>query len=63
MSARTGKGNTPGRNIRIPTEVWEAAKARADAEGTHVSAVIVTALTKYAAKQPAAGVRRSGQSS
>ena len=44
---------TPGRNVRVPDGVWEAAKMRAAAEGTSVSAVVVETLTEYAA-----GVKR-----
>lgn len=39
---------TPLRNIRVPDDVWQAAKARAESEGTSVSAVIVAALRRYA---------------
>lgn len=41
-------GSTPLRSVRVPDEVWQAAKARAEAEGTTVSAVIVAAVRKYA---------------
>jgi hypothetical protein len=39
---------TPPRSVRIPDAIWTAAKARADAEGTTLTAVILRALTRYA---------------
>lgn len=39
---------TPHRTIRIDTDLWRAAQARAAAEGTTVTAVLVAALRKYA---------------
>ena len=39
---------TPPRSVRIPNDVWDAAKARAEAEGTTVTAVILRALIRYA---------------
>lgn len=44
--------HTPIRNVRIPDDVWGAARAKAAAEGTTVTAVILAALTRYA-KRPA----------
>lgn len=38
---------TPTRNVRVPDEVWAAAKARAEAEDTTVTAVIVRTLIRY----------------
>ena len=38
---------TPARNIRIDDAVWNAARARAAAEGTTVSSVVVAALEVY----------------
>ena len=38
---------TKVRHIRVPDDVWKAAKARAHAEGTSASAVAVEALTGY----------------
>jgi hypothetical protein len=38
---------TPLRNIRVADELWQAAKARAEAEGTTVTEVIVAALQRY----------------
>lgn len=39
---------TPPRSVRIPDPIWLAAKTRADAEGTTLTAVILRALTRYA---------------
>ena len=39
---------TPPRSVRIPDAIWNAAKARADTEGTTLTAVILRALTRYA---------------
>ena len=41
---------TPLRNVRIPDDVWEAAKQKAEAEGRNVSAVIREHLEQWAAK-------------
>jgi hypothetical protein len=41
--------HTPGHSVRVPTEVWDAARARADRDHTTVTAVIVRALRRYAA--------------
>jgi hypothetical protein len=35
------------RNVRIPDDVWFAALAKARAEGTTLTAVILAALRKY----------------
>ena len=39
---------TPPRSVRVPDAIWQKATARAKAEGTTVTAVILTALTRYA---------------
>lgn len=39
---------TPQRSVRVPDEVWQAAKARADAEGRTLSDVVRTSLENYA---------------
>jgi NRPS condensation-like uncharacterized protein len=41
-------GNTPPRSVRVPEPIWQAATARAKADGTTITAVILTALTRYA---------------
>ncbi len=38
---------TPLRNIRVSDELWQAAKLKAQTEGTTVSEVIVRALEQY----------------
>ena len=43
-----GMTNTPPRSVRVRDPIWEKATARAKAEGTTVTAVIVAALTRYA---------------
>jgi hypothetical protein len=40
--------NTPTRPFRIPDDVYEAAQARAKAEGVTLTAVVVTALRSFA---------------
>jgi hypothetical protein len=39
--------HTPIRAVRVPDDVWNAAKQRAAAEGTDVSAVVRHALRRY----------------
>ena len=41
----------PIRTVRVPDEVWEAAKAKAEAEGRTVSEVILAALRRYIARK------------
>ena len=43
---------TPLRNLRVPDELWAAAKARADMEGTTLTAVLVKALKQYVMRRP-----------
>ena len=51
--ARPATGKTPVRNVRVPDALWEAAKARAAAEGRTLTDVIVAALHRYvSAPQP-----------
>ena len=38
---------TPLRSIRIATDIWQQAQAKAKKQGTTVSAVIVEALRSY----------------
>jgi uncharacterized protein GlcG (DUF336 family) len=45
------KGTMP-RAIRVPDEVWKAALAKAQAEGTTVTAVVVEALREFALMPP-----------
>ena len=45
--AKRTPGRTPARSVRVPDELWNAAKARADQRGEDVSAVIIRALRRY----------------
>lgn len=38
---------TPHRTVRIPDELWQAAKRKAADRGETVTAVIIRALTRY----------------
>jgi predicted DNA binding CopG/RHH family protein len=38
---------TPARSVRVPDALWEAVKAKAEANGLTVTDVIVRALEKY----------------
>lgn len=38
---------TPNRTIRIPDEVWEALRARADERGETITDVVLRALRAY----------------
>lgn len=40
--------HTPPRSVRVPDDVWDKATARAKAEGTTVTAIILATLTRYA---------------
>jgi predicted transcriptional regulator len=55
MAARTGRGNTPARSVRVDPELWRAAQSVARKRGENVSDVIVRALAGY--------VRRYGNGS
>lgn len=46
--ARPKTGETPIRNVRVPDGVWNAVKAKAEAEGRTITDVVVTALHRYA---------------
>ncbi|MEW2578321.1 hypothetical protein [Streptomyces syringium] len=50
MGRPKSNGETPKHNVRVPDDVWTAAKERAKKDHTNVSAVIVTALRQYAAQ-------------
>ncbi len=53
MARARGEGKTPGRNIRVEPDLWEASKAVAAERGSSVNAEIVAfleRLTKKAAK-------------
>lgn len=38
------------RSLRIPPELWQAAVAKAKAEGTTVTEVVIRALRRYVAR-------------
>lgn len=40
---------TPGRNVRIPNDLWEEAKAKASERGETVTDAIIRALRRYVA--------------
>lgn len=42
---------TPVRGFRVPDELWHAAREKAEAEGTTISAVIQEYLRKYVNEQ------------
>jgi len=46
---RPKTGETPKRNVRVPDDVWNAAKKRAAQDHIKVSTVVVAALRQYAA--------------
>lgn len=50
---RPPTGRTPLRNVRVPDGLWEAAKAKAAAEGRTITEVIVSALHRYVSSRPA----------
>ena len=39
--------NTPPRSVRIPDDLWAAAKVKAEAKGETVTDVVVRALRRY----------------
>ena len=43
---------TPLRSVRVPDDLWARALARADQEGTSVTAVLVAALNDFTAGPP-----------
>lgn len=45
------KGPTPLRSVRVPDEVWEAAKLEAEARGETVSEAVVRFLRRYGASR------------
>jgi hypothetical protein len=46
------KPATPGRHVRVPDELWFAAKRVAADRGETVTAVILRALTRYVRAHP-----------
>lgn len=52
LMGRPKTGETPIRRFRAPDAVWERAKARAEAEGTTISAVLLAYVTRYGSQPP-----------
>lgn len=50
------KGTT-ARNVRVPDDVWEAAKTKAEEAGTNVSALVQEFLREYVTPPPPRGQR------
>ncbi len=48
-SARRKKPHTPPRSVRVPDDIWEAAKTAAEKRGETVTDAIVRYLKKYGA--------------
>jgi hypothetical protein len=46
------KPKTPNRAIRVDTDLWRAAQAKAAAEGRTLTGVIVAYLKRYVATPP-----------
>jgi len=44
--------HTPPRSVRVPNDLWKAAKVKAAAERTTVTAVIIAALTEFTKTPP-----------
>jgi hypothetical protein len=44
--------NTPVRHIRVPEDVWQAARAASAANGTTVAAVVNSKLREYISTSP-----------
>ena len=49
--ARPATGKTPLRNIRVPDDLWQAAKAEAAAEGRSLTDVILGDLHRYVTRR------------
>lgn len=49
--ARPATGKTPLRNIRVPDELWDAAKKEAAAEGRSLTDVILGDLHRYVTRR------------
>ena len=52
LMPRPATGKTPNRNLRVPEQIWEAALAKARAEGRTLTEVITTYLRRYISKPP-----------
>ena len=47
MTRPAGSGHTPPRSVRVPDDVWQAAKAEAERRGETVTDAVVRALRRY----------------
>lgn len=47
---RSEVAKTPLRNLRVPDDLWDAARAKAEAEGRTVTDVLIAALKRYIRK-------------
>ena len=52
LMSRPATGKTPNRNLRVPEQIWEAALAKARAEGRTLTEVITTYLRRYISTPP-----------
>ena len=43
----SAQGNTPPRSVRVPEDVWQAAKDAAERKGETVSGAVVRFLRRY----------------
>lgn len=41
------RADNPARSVRVPDDLWQAAKSRASERGETVSAAIIRALERY----------------
>lgn len=49
--ARPATGKTPLKNIRVPQDLWDAAKEEAAAEGRTLTDVILSDLHRYVTRR------------
>jgi hypothetical protein len=52
LMPRPATGKTPNRNLRVPDQIWDAALAKARAEGRTLTEVIMTYLRRYISTPP-----------
>ena len=51
LGAMPNQPKTPQRTVRVPDEVWDAAKVKAKERGDNLSDVIRRALQRYAGRK------------
>lgn len=49
---RPATGKTPLRNLRVPDDLWQAALAKARAEGRSLTEVLIAYLRRYVSTPP-----------